>query len=941
MTGPKRGELPSSKTALRALAGGLAALGLVAVSRDADLRRSLSAALSAWGDPTLVERALEPPPPPARVYPPLLVVPKVDDGVLDLELATDFSGALRTDLGSLGAVVLELAPRRLRVPITRRTVRYVRFFAEHELGRAAITHRLTRLGRTREVLEDELRKAGLLEELVAVAAIESGFDARALSPAGAAGVWQLMPATATAYGLVVQPDLDERRHVRKASRAAARHLRDLYDHYERWDLALAAYNAGITRIDRAIARYEELRAPELAGVPVSFADLASARLIPQETADYVPKVTAFAILLENQDYFGLRPVEQPEPLRTAELNVPPGTSLEVVARAAECSLAELRELNPDLLGARTPMLSEERAVLVPAESISRALATFEHYARLEARGELGDDPKLALAQKGPDEAAPPPIRVLSIDEARRAFGTLGAGGLGATSEATSPRPSWLGASRLPLAEGDAEREVARLLSPGATSGAERLPGLLDPDAKAVALASLTRPGQSFALDAGSLAGSRAERGSAPLRSGDPRLDGAVEKLIATYGAPADAASPAPLVAIPAAALAPRRPVEHFSVKGIEVELERDDDRKSVRLELRTSHVSGSSVLAAFGSSWVLDVAPRELDVVPKLVESRLRLAAAEGSHDVVAALRRSAHERARRELSATPYGEAWLSLGDALFPAGHPLEGTLVGARHDAEAATDAQILLHLLARDEAPLAELRIEGPLDREAVRALLAGVNHPAARASAPRPIPEGKRSEVLVDGPDPRLYVGWVAPEEGTLDELAQRAALELLANKKIGRLRRALVERREIAAELSLRLEPGPRGGYAVLELRPTGLTALGTLEDALTRELEGLGSSAVESTELTYVRGLLRSRLEEQQRTAASGAARGADWATTSARLRRALDPTRFERELARLGELDAARIQRAARELLALERSVIVSALPRAQTVHRASLER
>lgn len=192
MTGPKRGELPSSKTALRALAGGLAALGLVAVSRDADLRRSLSAALAAWGDPALVERALEPPAPPARVYPPLLVVPEVDDGVLDLELATDFSGALRTDLGSLGAVVLELAPRRLRVPITRRTVRYVRFFAEHELGRAAITHRLTRLGRTREVLEDELRKAGLLEELVAVAAIESGFDARALSPAGAAGVWQLI-----------------------------------------------------------------------------------------------------------------------------------------------------------------------------------------------------------------------------------------------------------------------------------------------------------------------------------------------------------------------------------------------------------------------------------------------------------------------------------------------------------------------------------------------------------------------------------------------------------------------------------------------------------------------------------------------------------------------------------------------------------------------------
>jgi hypothetical protein len=89
------------------------------------------------------------------------------------------------------------------------------------------------------------------------------------------------------------------------------------------------------------------------------------------------------------------------------------------------------------------------------------------------------------------------------------------------------------------------------------------------------------------------------------------------------------------------------------------------------------------------------------------------------------------------------------------------------------------------------------------------------------------------------------------------------------------------------------------------------------------------------------VRGLLRNRIEEQSRTAASGSARGADWATPSARLRRALDPARFERELARIGELDASRIQRAARELLAPERSVIVTASPRTRTVRSASIER
>lgn len=114
-------------------------------------------------------------------------------------------------------------------------------------------------------------------ELVWVAEVESSFNPQARSPAGAVGLFQLMPTTARALNLSLRPE-DERLQTGKSARAAARHLRHLYERFGDWRLALAAYNAGETRVDELLKKY---KARTYDGI---------ADRLPAETQMYVPKV---------------------------------------------------------------------------------------------------------------------------------------------------------------------------------------------------------------------------------------------------------------------------------------------------------------------------------------------------------------------------------------------------------------------------------------------------------------------------------------------------------------------------------------------------------------------------------------------------------------------------------------------------------------------------
>jgi soluble lytic murein transglycosylase-like protein len=172
------------------------------------------------------------------------------------------------------------------------------FAQEHWNGRLDdLRQALQRVQGLRPTLEARLREEGVPAELVAVVLVESAGHTTALSPQGARGLWQFMPATARRYGLRVVSETDDRLDVERSSRAAARHLRDLYEQFGSWPLALAAYNAGADTVQKAVRR---------AGT-TDFATLSARRLLPAETRTYVPSVLAAAPLFGGSGLLGTGP----------------------------------------------------------------------------------------------------------------------------------------------------------------------------------------------------------------------------------------------------------------------------------------------------------------------------------------------------------------------------------------------------------------------------------------------------------------------------------------------------------------------------------------------------------------------------------------------------------------------------------------------------------
>lgn len=268
----------------------------------------------------------------------------------------------------LGAGPSPRWPNGVRMPAlpvrqNPRVAKYIRYFSNNPEGRKLFTTWLRRSGRYRSVITRALEQRDLPRDLLSIVFVESGFWPTAVSSAGAVGLWQFMPQTAKAYGLSVERDYDERQSVFQATNAAADHLSDLFARFQSWDLALAAYNLGYGSLSDRLQQYGVDDFWSLAQIPDA---------LPKETELYVPKVLAVSVLINNLEYFGFGDVELSKPIDAAELEVPSGIRLSMVARAAGTSARALRELNPQIRSDILPDRGEPLTLFVPGNGLARA-----------------------------------------------------------------------------------------------------------------------------------------------------------------------------------------------------------------------------------------------------------------------------------------------------------------------------------------------------------------------------------------------------------------------------------------------------------------------------------------------------------------------------------------------------------------------------------------
>jgi membrane-bound lytic murein transglycosylase D len=204
------------------------------------------------------------------------------------------------------------------------------------------------------LLKRVLAEEDVPRDLVYLAMIESAFKTRAVSRAGARGMWQFISGTGKLYGLRQDYWVDDRYDPEKATRAAARHLKDLYDEFGDWYLACAAYNAGARRIERAIRRSGSR----------DFWTLAQRRFLPRETRSYVPLILAATVIGKSPETYGFTPAAgAPLDYDVVELDAP--IDLETAAKSVGGSSEDLKLLNPELRHWVTPLDRETYGLKVP------------------------------------------------------------------------------------------------------------------------------------------------------------------------------------------------------------------------------------------------------------------------------------------------------------------------------------------------------------------------------------------------------------------------------------------------------------------------------------------------------------------------------------------------------------------------------------------------
>lgn len=258
-----------------------------------------------------------------------------------------------------------------RIPVVRNAAveKWIKYFSIKD--RERFQRFLNRGQKYRDVVENVLEENDLPAELYYLAMIESGYQLEAHSHAKAKGVWQFIPGTATRYGLRVDRYVDERKDPIRSTEAAAKYLRDLYNVFGSWPLAMSAYNAGEIRILRAVFR----------GKSRDFWKLSDSKVLPKETAEYVPKFLAVVLIGMNPTKYGFTDPSERDSFPSVEsLEVPGSLKLAHIAKSANIPLSALKAVNPHLQ-VRTPP-GKEYELWVPSEHVASVRSVGSQLAKL-------------------------------------------------------------------------------------------------------------------------------------------------------------------------------------------------------------------------------------------------------------------------------------------------------------------------------------------------------------------------------------------------------------------------------------------------------------------------------------------------------------------------------------------------------------------------------
>lgn len=245
----------------------------------------------------------------------------------------------------------------------RKVEQWVNYFTGK--GRKWMQIYLERSGRYLPLMKSILKEHGLPEDLVYLAMIESGFASSVRSHAGAVGYWQFITPTGRRYGLTINSLLDERRDPILATHAAAKYLKSLYNIFEDWYLAFAAYNGGENRVARSVVRYQTR----------NFFDLVeNRRALHRETVNYVPKFLAARLIAENPANYGFENLGFQDPIQFEEIVAEKSVYLKKLSKDMGVDYEDIKLLNPQFTTAYAPKYSEKiLTIRIPPKTKEQAL----------------------------------------------------------------------------------------------------------------------------------------------------------------------------------------------------------------------------------------------------------------------------------------------------------------------------------------------------------------------------------------------------------------------------------------------------------------------------------------------------------------------------------------------------------------------------------------